>query len=140
MYLREFFSSGCPAAWLISNREDEATLTMFFKAVQKCCPKAVINTLMTDDGELSNIRGYILCITTGKHIHTLNVTFFTTQTLLVLMDALLCIQMWYPSCVDGMWTSIPLSISDNTIMHVLQTGKSIIHLHFVSTVGHGRRS
>ena len=43
---------GCPVAWLISNREDEATLTAFFKEVQKCCPQAKITTLMTDDGRL----------------------------------------------------------------------------------------
>ena len=37
-------------AWLISNREDEATLTMFFIVICDRCPKAKINTLMTDDG------------------------------------------------------------------------------------------
>ena len=42
---------GCPVAWLISNREDEATLTVFFKTVKLHCPEASIKTLMTDDGK-----------------------------------------------------------------------------------------
>ena len=45
---------GCPIAWLISNREDEATLTMVFKTVKIHCPNASINTLMTDDGTVYN--------------------------------------------------------------------------------------
>ena len=40
---------GCLVVWLISNREDEATLTVFFKAVKLHCPEASIKTLMTDD-------------------------------------------------------------------------------------------
>ena len=42
--------AGCPVAWLISNREDGATLAMFFKVVKERCPGAKIHTLMTDDG------------------------------------------------------------------------------------------
>lgn len=42
---------GCPVAWLISNREEEA---MFFKTVTVRCPNASINTLMTDDGTVYN--------------------------------------------------------------------------------------
>ncbi len=34
----------------MSNREDEATLAMFFKVVKEGCPGAKIQTLMTDDG------------------------------------------------------------------------------------------
>lgn len=43
-------SSGCPVAWLISNREDETTLTLFFNKIKQRCPHAVIHSLMTDDG------------------------------------------------------------------------------------------
>ena len=49
---------GCPIAWLISNREDEATLTMLFKTVKIHCPNASINTLMTDDGTVYNNNIY----------------------------------------------------------------------------------
>ena len=43
--------TGCPVAWMISNREDEVTLTLLFKTVKSRCPEAKIRTLMTDDGE-----------------------------------------------------------------------------------------
>ena len=45
---------GCPVAWLIFNREDEATLTMLFKIAKVHCPNVSINTLMTDDGTVCN--------------------------------------------------------------------------------------
>ena len=35
---------------MISNREDETTLTLLFKKVKIRCPEARIKTLMTDDG------------------------------------------------------------------------------------------
>ena len=35
---------------MISNREDEVTLTLLFKTVNTYCPEAKIKTLMTDDG------------------------------------------------------------------------------------------
>lgn len=44
------YHTGCPVAWMISNREDEATLTLLFKTVKIHCPEAKIKTLMTDDG------------------------------------------------------------------------------------------
>ena len=50
MHTYAYIHPGCPVAWLISNREDEATLTMFFKVVHERCPKAKITNLMTDDG------------------------------------------------------------------------------------------
>ena len=43
---------GCPVAWLISNKEDETTLEMFFKVIRERCPEAKVTTLMSDDGEL----------------------------------------------------------------------------------------
>ncbi|XP_065916328.1 uncharacterized protein [Dysidea avara] len=52
----ETIMDGCPVAWLISNREDEATLTMFFKVVHERCPKAKITNLMTDD-DLAGVNG-----------------------------------------------------------------------------------
>ena len=42
--------SGYPVAWLISNKEDEETLTVFFTKVKERCPAAVVKTLMSDDG------------------------------------------------------------------------------------------
>ena len=44
--------TGCPVAWLISNREDEVTLAMFFKVIKERCPEAKVTTLMSDNGEL----------------------------------------------------------------------------------------
>ena len=37
-------------AWLISNRDDETTMTQFFNQVKQRCPHAMIHSLMTDDG------------------------------------------------------------------------------------------
>jgi hypothetical protein len=48
------FHNGCPVVWLISNREDEVTLTVFFQQVKQRCPCAVINAFMTDDGNERN--------------------------------------------------------------------------------------
>jgi hypothetical protein len=50
------FHNGCPVVWLISNREDEVTLTVFFQQVKQRCPCAVINALMTDD-DLAGVNG-----------------------------------------------------------------------------------
>lgn len=41
---------GCPVAWLISDKEDTATLEVFLKAVKQRCPEAGVMTVMTDDG------------------------------------------------------------------------------------------
>ena len=49
------YFSGCPVSWLISNRDDEATMTIFLKKIQLRCPDAVMNSLMTDDGMFSNL-------------------------------------------------------------------------------------
>ena len=59
---------GCPVAWLISNREDEATLTMLFKTVKVRCPNASVNTLMTDDGTAYTTVIFELCFTI-MHMH-----------------------------------------------------------------------
>ena len=36
-------------AWMISNREDEVTLTMLIKSVKMRCPEAQIKAFMTYD-------------------------------------------------------------------------------------------
>ena len=41
---------GCPIAWLISNREDESVLKVFFQKIAKRCPKAHLHAILTDDG------------------------------------------------------------------------------------------
>ena len=51
MYSRVYnINIGVPVAWLISDREDSATLECFLKAVKLRSPSTVINTAMTDDG------------------------------------------------------------------------------------------
>ena len=42
---------GQPVAWAIADVEDGQTYHEFFKAVKWRVPNAVIDTLMTDDGE-----------------------------------------------------------------------------------------
>ena len=46
---------GYAVAWLISNREDEVTLTLFFQKVKERCPTVEINALMTDDGNTTRL-------------------------------------------------------------------------------------
>ena len=48
MYL---YLLGQPVAWAITDVEDAQTYHEFFKAVKWRVPDAVIDTLMTDDGE-----------------------------------------------------------------------------------------
>ena len=38
--------------WMISNKEDTATLKVMFEAIKKRCPDVAIKHLMTDDGTL----------------------------------------------------------------------------------------
>ena len=42
---------GQPVAWAITDIEDAQTYQEFFRAVRVRVPDAVIDTLMTDDGE-----------------------------------------------------------------------------------------
>ena len=42
--------AGNPVAWLISDREDEATIKCFLQAVKSQSPTVLINVAMTDDG------------------------------------------------------------------------------------------
>ena len=57
---------GCPVAWLISNREDEVTLGMFFKVIKERCPKAKVKTLMTDDGKSLFTHDHIVLVCSSK--------------------------------------------------------------------------
>ena len=42
--------AGNPVAWLISDREDAATMECFLQAVKSQSPTVLINAAMTDDG------------------------------------------------------------------------------------------
>lgn len=44
---------GNPVAWLLSDREDTATMECFLQAVKLKSPDIKINTAMTDDGKNS---------------------------------------------------------------------------------------
>ena len=46
------FLTGQPVAWAIMDTEEVATYKEFFKAIQARVPQAVINVIMTDDGEV----------------------------------------------------------------------------------------
>ena len=80
---------GCPVAWLISNREDEATLTMLFKTVKVHSPNTSINTLMTDDGTVYN--------------NFLTVFYNHVQIWLESLDVKQYIQRLHTCFASGMW-------------------------------------
>ena len=52
--MHEFSPLGQPVAWAITDVEDAQTYQEFFKAVKWRVPEAVIETLMTDDGDTHN--------------------------------------------------------------------------------------
>jgi len=45
------FDQGVPVAWLISNRENEATLSVFFSAIRSRCRDVKTDVFMSDDAE-----------------------------------------------------------------------------------------
>lgn len=47
-----YYKIGNPVAWLISDREDTATLECFLQAVKIRSPTVAVTTAMTDDGNL----------------------------------------------------------------------------------------
>ena len=51
MYFHTY--AGLPVAWGITDTEDVNTYTEFFGAIKKRLPNAIINVLMTDDGQYS---------------------------------------------------------------------------------------